>query len=193
VTNHASLNVFRKANSISMKLPAMVQALMLELYVFRKRYRYPSSANPFSEHDLSFNMLSEASNHVFPAQVIWADMIMLSCSGIKRGVIYARVNGSQKRKIAHNLRGQVELFRGQMKRDSVEEAERPIKDVASGLDFKRKGLKKLLELACAKRVDCVYICSLDRLGRHVFETFHFMYRLRLEGVVVRCIERELNR
>jgi len=77
---------------------------MLELYGFRQRYRHPLLADPFSGHDLSFSVLSEASNHAF------AETFIPSLSGIRRGVIYARVNGSQKRKIAHDLQRQVELL-----------------------------------------------------------------------------------
>ena len=188
VSNHADTKVLRKGFNKSMRDSPMVQALMLKLCIFRKGYKYLSSANPFSEHDLSFNMLSEASNHAFMAHVQPADMIMQCRSVIERGVIYARVNGGEKQKIAHDLRRQVELLREKMKRDRVEEVEEPIEDVASGLDFKRKGLQRLLELAHTKRVDCVYVYSFDRLGRHVAGTPHLIFRLRSEGVVVRCIE-----
>ena len=188
--NHPSKIDFRKVFTKSMRKPPIAKPLMLVLYVFRKRYRYPQSANPSSEHDLSFNTLSEASNHAFQAQVNLANKIIPNRSGIKRGVIYARANGREKQKIVHNLRRQVELVRRKMRRDHVKEVEDPITDVSSGLDFERKGLKRLLEIACAKRIDCVYVSSLDRLGRHVFETRHFIYRFSLEGVVVRWIEEE---
>jgi len=163
---------------------------MLDFCVFRKRYRYLLWAKPFSEHDLSLSMLGEASNHALQAEVELAHKIMQRLSGVKRGVIYAWANWREKREIAHNLRRQVELLKEKMKRDCVEEAENPIEDVSLGLNFGRKGLKRVLEITSAKRVDCIYVSSLDRLGRQVFETRHFIYRLNLEGIIVRWIEKE---
>lgn len=186
--HHNAFSGLRKTNKQSMMKPAMAKLLMLLLNLFRRPYKYPRSANPFSEHDLGFNTPSEASNHAFLAQVTGADIFMPSCPSMKRGIIYARVNGSEKRKITRDLRKQVEVLRGQMKRDGVEEVEEPIKDVASGRNFKRVGLKRLLKLACARRIDCVYVSGLDRFGRRFIEPIRFLYLLRLQGVVIKCVE-----
>jgi predicted site-specific integrase-resolvase len=51
-----------------------------------------------------------------------------------------------------------------------------IKDIASGLNFKRKGLIRLLELCKDGKVDKVMVSSKDRLCRFGFDLLEWMFR-----------------
>jgi predicted site-specific integrase-resolvase len=65
----------------------------------------------------------------------------------EKGVIYARSNKIGQKSSGHGLSAQVKLCRKAMKEAGVNEAHPPILDVASGLDYGRRGLRRLLRLA----------------------------------------------
>jgi len=49
-----------------------------------------------------------------------------------------------------------------------------IKDIGSGLNFKRKGLKTILEYACGGEIEELVVAHKDRLCRFGFEMFEFI-------------------
>jgi len=74
-------------------------------------------------------------------------------------VIYARVS-SQKQKDAGDLQRQIDMLK-----EKCPDHQKVIVDVASGLNFKRKGLTSLLDLVESNRVEKVVVSYKDRLAR----------------------------
>jgi DNA invertase Pin-like site-specific DNA recombinase len=112
----------------------------------------------------------------------------------KRGVILVRVSGFDQQKTGYSMPSQIRRVREKMKNDGVEEVHEPIEDVESGRNpnSERKGLKTLMNLACNRFIDYVYVYDLDRLGRHYAETPYLMYTLKEYSVVTRDIKEEYN-
>ncbi len=54
----------------------------------------------------------------------------------------------------------------------------------SGTDFNRKGLGEILEHAMKKRIQYVLVTSLDRIGRDLIESLHYVRKLRDLGVKI---------
>jgi len=85
--------------------------------------------------------------------------------------IYARVSSRDQSK---DLEKQLEYLRQKLPTtyDKVYE----IKDIGSGLNGKRKGLLKLIELTRAKKIRAIYITYPDRLTRFGYEAFKEFFR-----------------
>ena len=84
----------------------------------------------------------------------------------KQNYLYVRVS-SQKQK--EDLERQCDFLRDKYPGHTV------IKDIGSGLNYKRKGLLKLLELSCSGKVGEVVVFSKDRLCRFGFELFEWVF------------------
>jgi len=94
--------------------------------------------------------------------------------------VYARVSSRDQKK---DLETQLEYLRQKLPAtyDKVYE----IKDIGSGLNGKRRGLLKLIELARAKKIRAVYVTYPDRLTRFGYEAFkEFFKALGVEVVEV---------
>jgi len=87
----------------------------------------------------------------------------------KEEIIYARVSSSKQAK-AGDLQRQVESLQGAYPNARV------IKDIASGLNYKRKGLTSLLELAVQGHVCRVVVAHKDRLCRYGIELIEFLFK-----------------
>ncbi len=85
--------------------------------------------------------------------------------------IYARVSSRDQ---SEDLERQLEYLRQKLPTtyDKVYE----IKDIGSGLNGKRKGLLKLIELARAKKIRAIYVTYPDRLTRFGYEAFKEFFR-----------------
>ena len=82
-------------------------------------------------------------------------------------VIYARVSS---RKQANDLKRQIDDLR----RENTE-CDLIVKDIASGVNFKRPGLKRLLKMVIDNKIDKVFIMNKDRLARIGFELLEFLF------------------
>ena len=51
-----------------------------------------------------------------------------------------------------------------------------IKDISSGLNFKRKGLQKILDQLFRDQIDELVVYSKDRLCRFGFDLFEYMFK-----------------
>jgi len=51
-----------------------------------------------------------------------------------------------------------------------------ISDIGSGLNYKRKGLCKLIDLVCDGKIKAVVIAHKDRLVRFGFDHFYFLFQ-----------------
>jgi DNA invertase Pin-like site-specific DNA recombinase len=106
-----------------------------------------------------------------------------SCRG--NGIVYARANRWGQKRPLGSLPIQIESCRKAMERDGVIEVLPPILDVASGMDFRRRGLRRLLRLAEEGRIGYVYVQRRDRLGRDVVKTLNLIVQLKELDVIVR--------
>ena len=84
----------------------------------------------------------------------------------KASFVYVRVS-SQKQK--DDLQRQAEFMQSQFPGFTV------IKDIGSGLNFKRRGLLKLLELSSQGRVQKLVVASKDRLRRFGFDLVEWCF------------------
>lgn len=85
----------------------------------------------------------------------------------KRSVIYARVSSSKQQ---NDLQRQIAMLQLHYPNHEV------IFDIASGLNFKRKGLKTILELAFNRNLEEVVVAHRDRLSRFGFELFEQIFK-----------------
>lgn len=103
----------------------------------------------------------------------------VKASSEKQNIIYCRV--SSKNQI-EDLARQVEFLK------SKYPTYRIITDCASGLNFKRKGLKTILELAMSKSIGEVVVAYKDRLSRFGFDLINSI--ISLGGGKTRVINSE---
>src|SRR6516164_9345109 len=84
----------------------------------------------------------------------------------KESVCYCRVSSTKQ---TDDLERQMEFCRARYPRHRI------ISDVGSGLNYRRKGLKRLVELAEAGTLEEVVVTHRDRLSRFSFEFFSWFF------------------
>lgn len=99
-------------------------------------------------------------------------------SANRLNALYARVSSS-KQKRNGDLQRQIELLQS-----AYPSSYRVFRDVASGLNFKRKGLQALLELVLQNRVGRVVVLHRDRLCRFAFELMQTVFKAHGTEIVV---------
>lgn len=104
-------------------------------------------------------------------------------TGNKQKFIYARVS-SQKQKA--DLQRQIESLQEKYPEHKV------VYDIASGINFQRKGLQKLLQLSSQGMVEQIVCAHRDRLCRFAFELLEYIFRLHETQLVVHCKEENKN-
>lgn len=87
----------------------------------------------------------------------------------RKAYIYARVS-SAKQRANGDLERQIQCMQEQFPEHGV------IQDVGSGINFKRRGLNKLLRLVLQGRVSQVVVAHKDRLSRIAFDLIHNVLR-----------------
>jgi predicted site-specific integrase-resolvase len=97
----------------------------------------------------------------------------------RMSIIYARVSSSKQQ---NDLQRQVNYLKEQFPNYEV------ITDIGSGLNFKRKGLLRVLECLFSGNIKEVVVAHKDRLCRFGYEIFEFMFQKH--GVVLRVLENE---
>ena len=97
------------------------------------------------------------------------------------GIIYARV--STRKQIPH-LQSQVEILQQKYPTHRI------IKDVGSGLNFKRKGLLQVLELVLAGQVQEVCITHKDRLCRFAYDLLKHIFKRSSTKIVVDSFDKD---
>lgn len=86
---------------------------------------------------------------------------------VKKSFIYCRVSSYDRKE---DLASQVEFLQNKYPLYEV------ITDIGSGINFKRKGLKKLIKLAIANELNEVVITYKDRLCRIGYELIDFIFK-----------------
>ena len=89
--------------------------------------------------------------------------------------IYARVS---TRKQLDDLQSQIRALKAKYPDHVV------FSDCASGLNFKRKGLLSLLQLAFARRLQLVRIAHRDRLCRFAFDLLEYVFQVHGAEIIV---------
>lgn len=95
----------------------------------------------------------------------------------QKSFVYARVSSFKQ---AGDLERQVAHLQAQFPSHEV------ITDIGSGLNFKRKGLLKILELLFLRRVQEVVVAHKDRLCRFGFDLFQFIFKQH--GAVLKVLD-----
>jgi predicted site-specific integrase-resolvase len=67
---------------------------------------------------------------------------------------------------------------------SLNQSYQIIKDIGSGINYNKKGLKELITLICKHKVDTIYVLSKDRLVRFGFELIEYFAELNDCRIVV---------
>jgi predicted site-specific integrase-resolvase len=99
-------------------------------------------------------------------RVYWISSELSGTNQEKKGYIYARVSSSKQK---DDLARQVEKSQSEYPNFEV------VKDIASGLNYKRRGLLKLLEQSNRGLVSHVVVSSKDRLCRFGFELLEWQF------------------
>ena len=102
-------------------------------------------------------------------------------SGKRVGIIYARV--STRKQIPH-LQTQIEILKDKYPAHMI------IKDVGSGLNFKRKGLLQVLELVLAGQVREVCVTHKDRLCRFAYDLLKHIFKRSSTKIVVDSCDKD---
>lgn len=87
--------------------------------------------------------------------------------GVKKNIIYCRVSSYDRKE---DLARQVDFLQNKYPLYEV------ITDIGSGINFKRKGLKKIIKMAIANELNEVVITYKDRLCRIGYELVEFLLK-----------------
>ena len=108
-----------------------------------------------------------------------ASGVRLYCFQDIKNILSSSANHEEKKKIAYcrvsskkqenDLKRQTDFFRYEYPDHVV------VTDIASGLNFKRKGLKTILELALQGNISEVMVAHKDRLCRYGFELLEWIF------------------
>lgn len=93
----------------------------------------------------------------------------------QRSICYARVSTREQKE---DLERQVEFFRSRYPNHEI------IRDIGSGLNFKRKGFKAILDAAIQGNIREVVVTHKDRFCRYGFELFEHILESRSKGKFV---------
>src|SRR4029078_2567472 len=102
-------------------------------------------------------------NRVF---YISSNGVFASPTKTKSNYIYARVSSYKQR---DDMERQISFLRDKYPNYTI------IKDIGSGLNYKRRGLLKLLELSSKGNIDTIVVFSKDRLCRFGFDLFSWIF------------------
>lgn len=107
----------------------------------------------------------------------------LSPEPIRHRIIYARVSTKGQKE---NLDRQIEYLRERYPDHEL------ITDIASGINFKRKGLKTILDYAIKHELEEVVVAYKDRFSRFGFEHFEYLYKQLSNARIVVLDNRETS-
>lgn len=99
-------------------------------------------------------------------------------------IAYARVSSSDQK---DDLDRQVEKLKGYCESKNYDY--RVIKDLGSGLNYNKKGLKQLINLICNKKIDRIVLTYKDRLIRYGYEII--LEICKINNVTIDIIEDNL--
>jgi predicted site-specific integrase-resolvase len=95
------------------------------------------------------------------------DSFVASSIGEKEKIVYARVSSAAQK---DDLERQAAML------EEAYPGYEVVKDVGSGINFKRKGLLSVLERTMRRDVEVVVVAHRDRLARFAFDLLHWIFR-----------------
>lgn len=101
----------------------------------------------------------------------------------RKRIIYARVS---TRNQSDNLKRQIECLRTRFPDHEL------VQDIGSGINFKRKGLDSILDLAFKKELEEVVVAYKDRLCRFGFELYERLFKELSNAKIVVLDERDCS-
>ncbi|ABT14482.1 resolvase [Paramecium bursaria Chlorella virus NY2B] len=96
-----------------------------------------------------------------------------------KSFLYARVSSSKQR---DDLQRQIDFLKEKHPDFEV------VSDIASGINWQRKGLRKLLDLSSAGGVERIVVAERDRLCRFAFELVEYVFSIN--GTIVEVVGSE---
>ena len=97
------------------------------------------------------------------------------CKKNKRKICYCRVSSNKQKK---DLERQIEYMKEKFPTYEI------IKDIGSGLNYKRVGLKSIMEMAINGEIDELIIAYKDRLTRFGFEMIEWLIEKYSNGKII---------
>ena len=86
---------------------------------------------------------------------------------ISQSIIYARVSSKKQQ---NDLQRQISMLQGAFPDATI------IADIGSGINFKRKGFRKIMELLFQRKIKSVMVANGDRFSRFGFEFFQWIFK-----------------
>lgn len=86
---------------------------------------------------------------------------------ISQSIIYARVSSKKQQ---NDLQRQVSMLQGAFPDSTL------ITDIGSGINFKRKGFRKIMELLFQRKIQSVVVAHGDRFSRFGFDFFQWIFK-----------------
>jgi len=96
---------------------------------------------------------------------------------IKKNIIYGRVS-------SHDRKSDLERQVNKLKEKYEGEYDEVITDIGSGINFKRRGLQKLMDYIIEGKVNKIYITYKDRLCRIGYEMIEYMLIKYSKGKII---------
>ena len=103
---------------------------------------------------------------------------------LRQTILYARVSTNNQKS---SLDNQIEELKRYAESRNITEY-KIVRDIASGIDFKRKGLKWLLDAAETSSIKCIVVTHKDRLARFAFDLLETVFEKRQVELTVLCEE-----
>jgi putative resolvase len=101
----------------------------------------------------------------------------------RKRIIYSRVSTKNQ---SENLKRQSDILREKYPTHEL------IEDIGSGMDFKRKGLKTILDLAFKDQLEEIVVTHKDRLCRFGFDLFEYLFTELSNAKIVVLDKRETS-
>lgn len=101
-----------------------------------------------------------------------------------RALAYVRVSTERQAQHGFSVEAQVDELRALAKRRGASRFYLITDAGKSGVDFDKRNLNKILELAARKEIDEVLVVDVDRIGRNCRKLMEFFLDLRDHGVVI---------
>ena len=93
----------------------------------------------------------------------------------KHKICYCRVSSAKQKE---DLERQIDFMKNKFPTYEI------IKDIGSGLNYKREGLKKIIEMAIKGEIDEIVITYKDRLTRFAFELIEWIIKTYSNGQII---------
>ncbi len=116
---------------------------------------------------------------------------MIELKGKTRAFVYCRLSRDEDGE-QDSLKNQENIVLDYINENGHEIVEIAKDDNYSGMNYDRPGIKRMLELANAKKIDTVFVKDFSRLGRHLGRTQICLEELKEKGVRVISVSEKMD-